>query len=154
MRERTLAIIGLLVLAPAVRAQTAAAPDSAALRREVEGLNHEMEAAFNRGDLKGAAAFYADNAVVRTPRQVAAQGRAAIDRYFTSIQNPKQWKLEVYGVSAGERTELVFQTGRSTLVSGSPERVSVVEFALVWKRQSNGKLRIVLDYYHTPERSR
>jgi ketosteroid isomerase-like protein len=154
MLTRTLVVACLMACVPAaVRAQ-AAAPDPAALRREVEALNREMEAAFNRGDLKAVAAFYADNAVVRTSRQVAAQGRAAIDRYFTGIQNPKRWKLDVYGVSAPEGSDLVFQTGLSTLVSGSPEHISPFEFALVWKRQSNGKLRIVLDYYHSPERSR
>lgn len=155
MRTRTVVVASLLVCAPGlVGAQTPAASDASALRREVEALNREMEAAFNRGDLKAVAAFYADNAVVRSSRQVAAQGRAAIDRYFTGIQNPKRWKLEVYGVSAPEGNDLVFETGLSTLVSGSPEHVSPFEFALVWKRQANGKLRIVLDYYHEPERSR
>ena len=155
MRKATLVIAVLLMCAPVLaRAQTPSASDPAALRREVEALNREMEAAFNRGDLKAVAAFYADNAVVRTSRQVAAQGRAAIDRYFTGIQKPKRWKLDVYGVSASEGSDLVFETGLSTLVSGSPEHVSPFEFALVWKRQSNGKLRIVLDYYHSPERSR
>lgn len=152
MRKHVLILAGVIACMPAFAgAQASAAPDPAALRREVEALNQEMEAAFNRGDLKAVAAFYADNAVVRTSRQVAAQGRTAIDRYFTGIQNPKRWKLDVYGVSAAGGSDLVFQTGMSTLVSGSPERVSPFEFALVWKRQSNGKLRIVLDYYHAPE---
>ena len=149
MLGRTLVVVGVIACAPALGwAQPSTASDPAALRREVEALNREMEAAFNRGDLKAVAAFYADNAVVRTSRQVSAQGRAAIDQYFTGISNPKRWKLDVYGVSAAEGSDLVFQTGLSTLVSGSPERVSPFEFALVWKRQSNGKLRIVLDYYH------
>ena len=154
MPKRTLVIACLLMGAPVVARAQSPSSDSAAVRREVEALNREMEAAFNRGDLKGVAAFYADNAVVRTSRQVAAQGRAAIDQYFTGIRNPKRWKLDVYGVSVSEGTDLVFETGLSTLVSGSAENVSPFEFALVWKRQSNGKLRIVLDYYHQPEQSR
>jgi ketosteroid isomerase-like protein len=154
MLKRTLAI-GLLACLPVLaRAQASTTADPAALRREVEALNREMEAAFNRGDLKAVAAFYADNAVVRTSRDVVAQGRAAVDEYFTGIQHPKRWKLDVYGVSAPEGSDLVFETGLSTLVAGSPEHVSPFEFALVWKRQSNGKLRIVLDYYHLPARQR
>ena len=75
MRKSTLAIAIVLMCAPVLaRAQTPPASDPAALRREVEALNRDMEAAFNRGDLKAVAAFYADNAVVRTSRQVAAQG--------------------------------------------------------------------------------
>ena len=150
MRRTTfIAAVLAVCLSPGAGAQTAT-PDPAALRREVETLNRQMEAAFNRGDLKGAAAFYADNAVGRSPHDVAAQGRAAIDRYFGGISNPKSWKLDVYGVTAGANNT-VYQTGMSTLVSGSPERTSKFQFLLVWERQRNGTLRIVLDYYHLPE---
>ena len=154
MRKHSLVLAYLVMCAPVIVRAQATISDAAAVRREVEALNREMEAAFNRGDLKAVAAFYADNAVVHTSRQVSAQGRAAVDQYFTGIANPKRWKLDVYGVSAAKGSDLVFETGLSTLVSGTPERVSPFEFALVWKRQSNGKLRIVLDYYHIPERLR
>ena len=142
------AVLIITLCAATARAQTSA--DPAAIRREVEVLNRQMEAAVNRGDLKAAAAFYADNAVVRTPRQVVAQGRAAIDRYFTGIANAKSWKLDVYGVTPGSNNT-VYETGMSTLVSGSPENTSKVEFLVVWERQRNGSLKIVLDYYHLPE---
>ena len=150
--RRTMFSATLLIscLAGAAGAQATPTPDVAALRREVESLNRQMEAAFNRGGLKGAAAFYADNAVMRSAHEVAAQGRAAIDRYFRGISNPKSWKLDVYGVTAGV-SNTVYETGMSTLVSGSPERTSKFQFLVVWQRQSNGALRIVLDYYHLPE---
>lgn len=151
MRRIALTAIPLLLAATAATAQTPVARDSA-LRREVEGLNRAMETAFGRGDLKGVAAFYADNAVVRSAHQVAAVGRSALDAYWAGIASPKSWKLDVYGVTAGPNTNLVYQTGRSTLVSGSPPRTSVFDFVVVWQRQSNGQLKIVLDYYHTPER--
>jgi ketosteroid isomerase-like protein len=119
----------------------------------VESLNREMEAAFNRGDLKGVAAFYADNSVVRTGTSVNANGRKQIDAYWAGIKEGKRWTLEVRGVTAAENTNLVYQTGKSTLVSGSPEHTSIVSFLVVWQRQSNGKLKILLDYYH-PEPAR
>ena len=125
--------------------------DANAVRREVDSLNRAMEAAVARGDLKGAAAFYADNAVVRSAHSVEAQGRAAVDRYFLGISNAKSWKLDIYGVTAARESNLVYQTGRSTLVHGSPERTSVVQFLVVWERQRDGALKIVLDYYHVPE---
>ena len=149
MRRATLpAVLTIVFCAANARAQTST--DPAAIRREVEALNRQMEAAVTRGDLKAAAAFYADNAVVRTPRQVVAQGRAAIDRYFTGISNAKSWKLDVYGVTLGSNNT-VYETGMSTLVHGSPEHTSKVEFLVVWERQRNGSLKIVLDYYHMPE---
>lgn len=100
-------------------AQQTPAPDTSALYREVEQLNRGMEAAFNRGDLRGAAAFYADDAIVRTARSIVAQGRAALDQYFLDIADPKSWKLDV--IQVGGTRDMAFQVGRSTLVHGNPE---------------------------------
>lgn len=130
-------------------AQPTPAPDTSALFREVEQLNRGMEAAFNRGDLRGAASFYADDAIVRTARGIVAQGRAALDQYFLDISDPKSWKLDV--IQVGGTRDMAYQVGRSTLVHGNPERTSVVQFLVIWKRQTNGQLRIMLDYYHSAE---
>ena len=149
MRRAIAALAIALVLLPT----TLAAQRDTELWREVETLNREMEAAFNRGDLQGVAAFYADNSVVRSSTSVSASGRKQIDAYWAGIKDGKRWTLDVRGVTAAENTNLVYQTGKSTLVSGSPERTSIVGFLVVWQRQSNGKLKILLDYYH-PEPQR
>jgi uncharacterized protein (TIGR02246 family) len=130
----------------------AVATDTTALRTEVEQLNRGMEAAFNRGDLKGAAAFYADDAIVRTARGIVAHGREQVDDYFTGIGHPKSWKLDV--IQVGGTHDHAWQVGRSTLVHGQPERTSVVQFLLVWTRQRDGRLRITLDYYHSADQPR
>ena len=137
------------MLIPLFLAFAQATTDTAALRREVEQLNREMEAAVNRGDLKGAAAYYADDAIVRTAGQVVAQGRRAVDEYFTGIAHAKSWKLDV--IQVGGTRDNAWQVGRSTLVHGQPERTSVVQFLVIWRRQADGKLRIALDYYHSAE---
>ena len=106
-----------------------------------------MEAAVNRGDLLAAAAFYADDAVVRTATSVVAKGRAAIDRYFQSIGQARSWKLDVR--DTGGPRDMPWQVGRSTLVHGAKPDTSVVDFLVIWKRQPDGQLRIMLDYYHS-----
>jgi ketosteroid isomerase-like protein len=140
--KSVLAITFLLNAAPLAAQQ---APDTVALRREIEQLNRGMEAAVNRGDLKGAAAFYADDAVVRGPRGVVAQGRASIDRYFMDI-GKATWKLAV--IQVGGDRNAPYQVGRSTLIHGARPDTSIVSFVAYWKRQPDGKLRILLDYYH------
>jgi ketosteroid isomerase-like protein len=142
-------IIAVLMFLPT----TVAAQRDAELRREIETLNREMTAAFNRGDMKAVAAFYADNSVVRHATAVAANGRQQIDAYWAGIKDAKSWALDVRGVTPAEGTNLVYQTGKSTLVSGSPAHTSIVGFLVVWQRQSDGKLKIILDYYH-PEAQR
>ena len=132
------------------RQAVAATPDTSALRREIEALNRGMEAAINRGAPLEAAAFYADDAVVRTASSVVASGRKGVDDYFRSIGNVRSWKLDVNAV--GGTHDQPYQVGRSTLVHGAPERTSVVDFLVIWKRQPDGTLRIVLDYYHSAGR--
>lgn len=149
MRRAIATLATALVLLPT----TLAAQRDTPLWREVETLNREMEAAFNRGDLKGVAAFYTDNSVVRNSTSVNASGRKQVDAYWAGIRDGKSWTLEVRGVTAAENTNLVYETGKSTLVSGSPAHTSIVGFLVVWQRQSDGKLKIILDYYH-PEPQR
>lgn len=152
MRRTLLTVFTCLTLLPMqLVAQSSARRDTSALRREVETLVHGMEAAFARGDMKAVAAFYADNAVIRSAHAVGAAGRAQVDAYWTRIQNPKRWTLDVFGVTAGEGTDLVYHTGRSTAVFGSPEQTNVFQFLVVWQRLPTGELKIILDYYHVPE---
>lgn len=157
---RTLLTAGLLSLAagatalgaqPAKREAPAPSPADAAARTEVAALNKAMADAFNRGDMKAVAGFYAENAIVRSASWVDARGRAQVEKYWMDLAAPKSWDLQVNDVvDNGEG--LLFQTGISTLVHGSPERTSRVAFNLVWKRQPDRSLRIVLDYYHSAGR--
>jgi ketosteroid isomerase-like protein len=129
-------------------AATATPPRDTVLYDEIIRLNRAMEAAIGRGDVAAAARFYADDARILGPRGFEVSGRAAIDDYWASIGNARSWKLEAWDVG-GSRDE-AYQVGRSTLVHGAPgqERTSVVEFVVIWKRQSDGQLRIALDFYH------
>lgn len=145
----TIAVIASLLAASPLPAQTPAQADTSALFREVEALNRGMEAAVNRGDLKGAAAFYADNAIVRTARSIIVQGRAAVDRYFESI-GKATWKLDV--IQVGGHKDAPYQVGRSTLIHGTKPDTSVVSFVVYWRRQKDGQLKIELDYYHSAPR--
>jgi uncharacterized protein (TIGR02246 family) len=138
------------MLIPLLLAFAQATSDTAALRREVEQLNRGMEDAVNRGDLKAAAAFYADDAIVRTSSQIVAQGRKQVDAYFTGIAHAKSWKLDV--IQVGGTRDNPWQVGRSTLVHGQPEHSSVVQFLVIWRRQADGRLRVALDYYHSAPR--
>jgi ketosteroid isomerase-like protein len=151
MKSLTTLIVAAVMLCTVQTANAQSTTQSNdALTREVEQRLQAMSQAAEKGDLKLAASYYADDAIIRQSKSVAARGREEIDRYFTGIASLKSWKLESFSVS-GTR-DLVYQTGRSTLVSGSPEHTSVVDFLVVWKRQADGTLRIHLDYYHSPPR--
>ena len=128
---------------PVVRATV----QNPALRAEIQAVNDSMMAAFNSGDMRAVARFYADDARVDGERGELVEGRAAIDKYWADLRNPKSWKLDVLDV--GGPPDNPYQIGRSTLVttSASGDRTSVVEFLVVWRRETSGGLRIVVDYY-------
>ena len=127
--------------------QRATGRGDAALRAEIQAVNDSMMAAFNNGDLLAVARFYTDDARVDGERGTVVIGREAVDKYWTGIRNAKSWKLEV--IEVGGHRDHPWQSGRSTLVQSGPQgdRVSVVEFLAVWRRDAGGGLRLAVDYY-------
>jgi ketosteroid isomerase-like protein len=121
---------------------------SSSLRAEVEGINRQLEEAFNRKDMLAVARYYADDARMVGPRGQEVRGRAAIDAFWRGLQGPKSWRLEAFDIG-GSRDE-AYQFGRSTLVQAGTagDRTSVVDFVVIWKRGPDGQLRIALDFYH------
>jgi ketosteroid isomerase-like protein len=142
---RLLVLAGLLAQAGTLHAQPASA--ESALHREIRAVNDSMVAAFNSGNMLAVARFYADDARVDGEKGAVVQGRAALDKYWNDIRNAKSWKLEI--IAVGGPKDFPWQVGRSTLVQSSPQgdRTSVVEFLALWRRESGGGLRMVMDYY-------
>jgi len=121
-----------------------------ALRQELERVNAEMAATFNRGDYLGAARFYTDDAQIIGPGNVRVTGRAAVDRYWASIPSGATWRLDV--IEVGGSYASPWQLGRSTLVipsrdPGGASNTSVVDFVAIWRRQPDRTLKLYIDMY-------
>lgn len=128
-----------------------------AIRRELAAVNAAMAATFNRGDYLGAARFYSDDAQIIGAGGVRVTGRAAVDRYWTSIPAGATWRLDV--LDAGGSRDSMWQLGRSTLVMPSRSgdgttNTSIVDFLGVWKRQPDGTLKLYIDMYVPTPRPR
>jgi ketosteroid isomerase-like protein len=156
-------LAALLVLAALAACRTVApvteSPtiEERAIRRELTAVNEAMAATFNRGDYLGAARFYSDDAQIIGAGNVRVNGRAAIDRYWTSIPAGSTWRLDV--LDAGGNRNSIWQLGRSTLVMPSRNgdgttNTSVVDFLGVWKRQPDGTLKLYIDMYVPTPRPR
>lgn len=143
---------------------------------EIKLQNTKMEQAFNSGDMKTVAKFYADDAVILSFMGDEVIGRENIDQYWMGIQNPVEWQLDVIEVSQNEKDiydnpyyqalenkppswraqgyefddqeNLVYQLGRSTLKSERNGKVntSEVDFILIWQATDEG-YKILLDAY-------
>ncbi len=120
------------------------------VRRNIARLNREMEQAFRNGDMRAVASFYTDDALMIGPG-ARVEGKAAIIEHWERISEPVDWSLEVRDITG--RGDIVHQTGRSflTVLDGSEERTSIVDFVLVWHLQADGGYKIAIDSYHAPD---
>lgn len=124
-------------------------PTRQALWAEVRALNDSMEAAFNRGDVERVSRFYADNARMRGAHSSEISGRSAITKFWTGIKNPVRWKLDV--VEVGAHRDFAYQKGRSHLTSrdaNGQDRTYSSDFLVVWERQPDGALRVIMDLWN------
>lgn len=148
----SLLMILIVVPACAAMAQTEAATSKQSemtlITQQIEATNRRMEEAFRRNDMSAVARFYADDATMFYSRGQKVHGREAIDRYWTGIKEPKDWKLQV--VEIGGDRETIYQVGKSTLTSGpvGKQGTYVCDFVLIWKRQTDGTYKIHVDIYN------
>ena len=118
------------------------------IAQQIEAINRKMEEALKRNDMLAVARFYADDATMFYSRGQKVHGREAIDRYWTGIKEPKDWKLQV--VEIGGDRDTVYQVGKSTFTSGpaGKQGTYVCDFVLIWKRQPDGTYKIHIDIYN------
>jgi len=114
---------------------------------EIEERNRHMEQQFRDGNLLGVADLYADDAVLLDSRGERVSGRDEIDAYWTGIEAPLEWKLEMRRIYGSDT--LVYEIGRShlTTLRDGTQHTSEVDFLLLWKREKNGEWKIALDAY-------
>ena len=142
----SLAAAGTLGACRAPGAARAEPPFHATIR----ALNAELERRFRAGDLLGVADLYADDAVLLGPDGERVEGREAIDAYWSQINGPQDWRLEIREIGGSSANP--YELGRShlTVAPGGEARTSVVDFLVLWKAEGDS-YRVALDLYWPPD---
>ncbi len=97
--------------------------------------------------------MYTDDAILISPRGTQTRGRDAIDAYWARFSRPISWTLDVHSVDGSLQRGIAHQTGTSTLRYHRPDgtpHTSVVDFALIWRREADDQWRIAIDAYWPP----
>jgi uncharacterized protein (TIGR02246 family) len=115
--------------------------------REIEARNRDLERQFREGNLLGVADAYADDAVLIDARGRRTSGREEIDAYWSSIESPVEWRLEIRGVRGSDAIAYEIGTSRLTTRRDAGLHTAVTDFLLLWQREPDGEWRIQLDAY-------
>lgn len=137
--------------------------------------NFGMEEGIRSDDMQKVADYYLDDAIVISPGGLSALGREQVDDYWAEFDG-EDWRLDVVALaptlealqqSAAYQQlpapfpdwtphlpdrklgELVYQLGKSNLSynSWTGKRLSIVDFLIVWEKQSDNSYKILVDTY-------
>lgn len=145
----------LAIVLPAVLLSFAPAhgeePDAAPIRKAVEdGIAKWLEA-FNRGDAKGVAAVYADDAMLLPPNGEIVRGKEKVQEFWGSaVQVLKDASLTTLEIGGSGTT--AYRIGKYTLKvepPGQPAQVDVGKYVEVWKRQADGAWKLYADIWNS-----
>jgi ketosteroid isomerase-like protein len=145
--KRPLALAGLALAA----CQAKPAAPLPAWQVALEARVRELEELYRAGNLLGVADIYADDGELGDARGARVRGRAALDAYWSGIEEPLEWHLVTRALRGSEA--IAYQTGTSTLSmrrDGNVETI-VTDFLVVWRREPDGAWRIELDLYWPAE---
>ncbi|HEV8232170.1 MAG TPA: DUF4440 domain-containing protein [Thermoanaerobaculia bacterium] len=122
------------------------------LRARLESMGKAFSDAYNSGDDKKVASFYAEDAVVLPPDSDLVRGRAAIEEFWAGAHKAgiKNMRLEVldaessgnYAVETGKATADVQPEGQAAATT------ETFKYVVVWKKQKGGEWKIIRDIWN------
>jgi uncharacterized protein (TIGR02246 family) len=123
------------------------------IREEIESLTRDFAQAATNKDLDAMVAFYEEGARFLPPGAPMAQGRTAIRDVQQRIIERGVQALELETVDVIEAGEFFIEIGRVTVTIRPPGASSAMtdhgKSVVVWRRQADGTLKIVVDTFNS-----
>ena len=155
LKSSSLALCGCLALLLLASACTQPAPPDT--RAADEAAIRDADAQWSKtaasGDSEGTVAYYADDASVLAPNAPIASGKPAIHAVWASLIGPGtsiSWLANK--VEVARSSDLAYIEGTYQLTMKDPQGNPVNDkgkFVEVWKKQADGKWKVVADIFNT-----
>ena len=125
-----------------------ASPAVAQSKADIQKLNDQWAAAFNKGDAAAVAAMYGQDAYVLPAGAAMVKGRAAIEALWRQemqkIGDPKITTLDVKPLGSGAAREI----GTATFKTKSqPPQEIAAKYAVVWQKEG-GRWKLIVDMWN------
>jgi uncharacterized protein (TIGR02246 family) len=109
------------------------------VRREIDRVNAQFVAAFNRGDAAGAVGVYTEDATILPPGSDLFQGRQNIQQFWQAAMDSgvRAVKLETLDLRVSGDTAR--EIGRATLTlrtEGGSEATDTAKYVVVWEQSA------------------
>ena len=118
------------------------------VRQYIEKLNQEMDDCLMRGDLKGYAAFYSDDATIIGFEKRKIQGREAINEFCFAMTGVKEAKAIVLDVWMSGEFICQVATSLARWERNGEEGSYFCDCMYVWRKEADNTYRIFLDAYN------
>ena len=120
--------------------------DRAAIRQGCENYAKLV----NAKDFKGAAALYAEDAIVLPPNQAAIQGRAAIQADLEA--SPPLSNFQLQSLEMEGRGDLAYDRGTYSMTVTPPGAAPIEDrgkYVAIWRKQADGSWKCLRDIWNS-----
>ena len=154
MPRHFFSVVALVLCAAASLGQQSLAADRKAAESELRTLDEQWSATAARNDLYGTVAYYADDAVLLAPNAPIAADRKSIRESWAGLLGPRtyvSWKRSKIEVAQSGELAYIYGSYKLSIgaSSGSGPVNDAGKFLEVWKKQSNGKWKCIVDTYNS-----
>ncbi len=119
--------------------------NSPALKKKVEQVCSDLEAAYKTGNMAKVAAMYDDEATLILSSGEKLQGRKAIYDYLASQGAAANLKIEI--IEVGGTGDMIYHVGKATFTrteNGRPLS-DASDFVMLWKKQADWSYKIYVE---------
>jgi uncharacterized protein (TIGR02246 family) len=121
-------------------------------RAEIAGLAEDYSKTFANHDAAAMAGFYTADAKFLAPNEPMIEGRSGIEAFGKEMFAAGAQSLKLETMDVLEGGDLEIEVGRYTLGMQPPGADPMVDngkYVAVWRRDTDGKLKMVVDTFNT-----